>query len=81
MTRTCKRDNKASSSGRNESRRLHLASVSETPERTVNLKKDILIAEYWVHDKIRGVRFDGIRSSWRANYVREINTLNAEVDG
>jgi hypothetical protein len=58
-----------------------LVSVSETPERAANLKNDILIAEYWVHDKIRGVRFDGICSSRRANYVREIHTLNAEVGG
>ena len=57
-----------------------MVSVSETPERTARLKKDILFAEYWVHDKIRGVRFDGTRSSWRANYVREIHTLNTEVD-
>jgi hypothetical protein len=55
-----------------------LASVSERPERAANRKKDIrFFAEYWVHDKIRGVRFDGIRSSRGANYMREIHTLNA----
>ena len=58
-----------------------MAPVSEIPKRAANLKNDILIAEYWVHDKIRGIRFDSICGSWRANYVREINTLNAEVGG
>jgi hypothetical protein len=59
-----------------------MASVSGTPERAANLDNDVrLFAEYWVHDKIRRVGFDGICSSWRANYVREIHTLNAQVNG
>jgi len=35
-----------------------------------------LFAEYWMHNKIRGVRFNSICGSWSANYVREIHTYS-----
>jgi len=59
MTRTCKRESKAASSGRND------------------FGGDVrLFAQYGMHDEIGGVRFDGARSSWGANYMRKVHTYS-----
>ena|SRR5579863_1371723 len=57
-----------------------MVSAGEISEQTLLIDDIHLFAEHWVHDEIGGVGFDGTCSRWRANYMREIHSLNVQVD-